>query len=177
MSGSDRNIGEIALNADQRERGLEGLFRDHAEWLRGILRRRLRAPPADIDDIVQDTYLRVARQPADSIGHPKAFLARTALNLFRDAHRRDAVRARHRQAASETPPPAADPGGLSEQEARVELTRLIADMPEPYRDVFALSRFGHMTNADIATRLSLSVKTVEWRMGKALAFCMSRLRD
>jgi RNA polymerase sigma factor (sigma-70 family) len=176
MSGSDRNIGEIALNADQRERGLEGLFRDHAEWLRAILRRRLRAPSSDIDDIVQDTYLRAARQPAGSIDHPKAFLARTALNLFRDAHRRDAVRAHHRENAKDaqaTP----DLSGLTEQEARVEMTRLIAEMPEPYRDVFALSRFGHMTNADIATRLGLSVKTVEWRMGKALAFCMARFRD
>jgi RNA polymerase sigma-70 factor (ECF subfamily) len=177
MSGSDRNIGEIALTAGQRDAGLDELFRRHGQWLRQVLGRSLRVQPADIEDIVQDTYLRVARQPAGTIDHPKAFLARTALNLFRDARRREAVRSAHRRATVAASVPMADPHGLAEQEAKVELTRLIAEMPEPFLDVFALSRFAHMTNADIATKLGLSVKTVEWRMGKALAFCMARLGD
>lgn len=67
--------------------------------------------------------------------------------------------------------------GLLEQEAVLELERIVLDLPEKIRDVFVLSRFRHMTNAEIATTLGISVKTVEWRMGKALAYCMSRLRD
>lgn len=155
---------------------LDVLYRENAKWLYAILMRRLRAQPADIDDIVQEACLRASRQPAGAIKHPRAFLAQTALNLFRDARRREIVRAEHRSAVMQVSP-APDPTALADQEAHVELARLIAEMPEPYRDVFALSRFRHMTNADIATRLGISVKTVEWRMGKALAFCMSRLRD
>ena len=139
--------------------------------------RRLRAQPADVEDLVQDTYLRASRQPATVIVHPRAFLSQTAINLFRDGKRRAAVRARHHQlvlrSGSAT---AAGSSGLLEQEAALELERLILAMPGRYRDVFALSRFGHMTNAEIAAHLDISVKTVEWRMGKALEFCTSRLQ-
>ncbi|WP_422631407.1 winged helix-turn-helix transcriptional regulator [Pseudomonas proteolytica] len=34
-----------------------------------------------------------------------------------------------------------------------------------------------MSNVEIAAALGISVKTVEWRMGKALALCMSKVRD
>lgn len=67
--------------------------------------------------------------------------------------------------------------GLLDQEAAAELVRLIRDMPGAWRDVFTLSRFRHMTNRDIAAHLDISVKTVEWRMGKALDYCLSRLGE
>nr|WP_231708311.1 sigma-70 family RNA polymerase sigma factor [Sphingomonas populi] len=157
-------------------RAIEALYRDHAEWLRALVTRRLRAQPTEVDDIVQDTWLRAAGCKTDNIQHPKAFLSQTALNLFRDRKRREAVRQQHREGV------AADRGGgdrhsMSEQEAILELERIVLDLPEKIRDVFVLSRFRHMSNAEIATTLGISIKTVEWRMGKALALCMSRLRD
>lgn len=78
-----------------RDLASDELFRRHADWLRQLLSRRLRAQPADIDDLVQETYLRATRRPAAEISHPKAFLSQIALNLFRDAKRREAVRADH----------------------------------------------------------------------------------
>jgi RNA polymerase sigma-70 factor (ECF subfamily) len=33
-----------------------------------------------------------------------------------------------------------------------------------------------MTNHDIAEHLGISVKTVEWRMSKAMEHCMTKLR-
>jgi RNA polymerase sigma-70 factor (ECF subfamily) len=156
----------------------EDLFGYHADWLRQLLSRRLRSQPADIDDLVQETYLRAIRRPVAEISHPKAYLSQIALNLFRDTKRREAVRADHRRAVQSDVTQGAGPAtGMSDQEASVELVRLIRDMPEPFRDVFTLSRFRHMTNRDIAAHLEISVKTVEWRMGKALDYCLSRLRD
>ncbi|WP_256326354.1 RNA polymerase sigma factor [Sphingomonas sp. NFR15] len=155
---------------------LEQLYRSHAGWLRALVTHRLRAQPTDVDDIVQDAWLRAAGCEVDNIQHPKAFLSQTALNLFRDRKRREAVRQHYREGVT------ADHGrgdrhGLSEQEAALELERIVLDLPEKMRDVFVLSRFRHMSNAEIATTLGISIKTVEWRMGKALALCMSRLRD
>jgi RNA polymerase sigma factor (sigma-70 family) len=156
----------------------DDIFRRHGQWLRQLLARRLRAQPADIDDLVQDTYLRAARQPEGSVTHPRAFLSQTALNLFRDSKRREAVRADHRRTATViSDRGGSGPVGLTEQEAAVLLERLVAEMPALYRDVFALSRFRHMMNREIAAHLGVSVKTVEWRMGKALEYCVSRLRD
>ncbi|UAK26507.1 RNA polymerase sigma factor [Sphingomonas nostoxanthinifaciens] len=154
----------------------EQVFQDHVQWLRGLLTRRLRVQPTEADDLVQETYLRLACT-AEPISHPRALLSRIALNLFRDSKRREAVRTQHRnvvQLASVRDRQVTD---MSEQEASFLLRQIILDMPELYRDVFALSRFRHMTNRDIADHLGISVKTVEWRIGKALEYCVSRLRD
>lgn len=156
----------------------DDFFRSHGGWLHQQLVRRLRVQASDVDDLVQESFLRAARQPAREIVHPKALLSKIALNLFRDRKRREAIRARHRDDVRQR---AAQDNiasrGLAEQEVQLELERLIAAMPEIYRDVFLLSRFRHMSNKDIAAHLGLSIKAVEWRMGKALAYCVSRLRD
>ena len=46
--------------------------------------------------------------------------------------------------------------------------RIIAEMPEKRRQVFMLSRFDGLRNAEISTRLDLSVKTVEAHVTAAL---------
>jgi RNA polymerase sigma-70 factor (ECF subfamily) len=50
-------------------------------------------------------------------------------------------------------------------------------LPENLRDVFVLSRFSGMTNQDIAIHCGVSVKTVEWRMTRALAHIAEGLRS
>jgi RNA polymerase sigma factor (sigma-70 family) len=156
---------------------LEHLYERHADWLRGLLKRRLRLQNGDVDDLVQDTYLRAAKAPTSTLSHPKAFLAQVALNLFRDGKRREAVRAGHRNAVRLAAPEATLASAMTDQEAAFELRRLVIEMPQPCRDVFVLSRFRQMTNRDIAAHLGLSIKTVEWRISKALDYCMSRLQD
>ncbi len=155
---------------------IDDLYRDHTDWLRRLIAGRLRLQPADVDDIVQDIWVRAARPGAAEITHPRAFLFQTALNLFRDTKRREAVRQQHSRTIT-SDHGGATGHGMSEQEATVELERIVLDLPDKLRDVFVLSRFRHMTNAEIAASLGISIKTVEWRMGKALVLCMSRLRD
>ncbi|RZF64841.1 RNA polymerase sigma factor [Sphingomonas populi] len=176
MAGRKDDLQRRPIGEGTRAAAIEDLYRDHGDWLRRLVAARLRMQPADVDDIVQDTWLRAARPATTEITHPRAFLFQTALNLFRDRKRREAVRQQHREGVT------ADQGrgdghGMSEQEAILELERIVLDLPEKMRDVFVLSRFRHMSNAEIATTLGISIKTVEWRMGKALALCMSRLRD
>lgn len=174
VAESDANCWQDADRASALS--VTGLYQDHADWLRRLVAGRLRLQPADVDDIVQDTWLRAARPGAPEIAHPRAFLFQTALNLFRDAKRRESVRQQHAKTVT-TDHGGGIGNGMSEQEATVELERIVLDLPDKLRDVFVLSRFRHMTNAEIAATLGISVKTVEWRMGKALAYCMSRLRD
>lgn len=155
---------------------LDGWFERDAQWLHRLLRRNLRLPAAEADDIVQDTWLRILRAPPAEVDHPRAFLSRVALNLFRDRRRRERLRdeKRHLLAANDHPTPGAH--ALQEQEADRLLEQIIADLPEGLRDTFLLSRFRRMSNHDIATHLGISVKTVEWRIGKAMEQCMMKLR-
>ncbi|MFN3780483.1 MAG: sigma factor-like helix-turn-helix DNA-binding protein [Brevundimonas aurantiaca] len=56
------------------------------------------------------------------------------------------------------------------------LKEIIRSIAEKDREVFLLSRFGGLTHAQIAARLGVAVKTVEWRMARALKHCDDQLR-
>ncbi len=154
---------------------LDDLYRQHGGWLRSTIGRKLRLSPAEADDIVQDAYLRIARQPPGKIDRPRALLSQIALNLFRDRKRREAVRDDHRQSVERAAASGSSDHVQSEQETAIEIERLVLAIPDLYRDVFVLSRFRHMTNQQIAEHLGISIKTVEWRMSRALDFCVRRL--
>lgn len=147
--------------------GMNRLYRLYAVWLSRRLRSRVDAEAAA--DVVQETYLRIAPYVNQDIRHPKAFLLRIALNLVRDESRKESRRSLARTGQTSTEAEAAS------QFDHVLLAQVIGSMPQLYRDVFALSRFDGMTYPEIAQTLGISVKTVEWRMSRALEHCASRL--
>jgi RNA polymerase sigma-70 factor (ECF subfamily) len=153
---------------------VEDLYRQYSSWLGAALQRKLRFSGSEVEDIVQDTYIRVARySPADMARYPKALLLRIGMNLARDRFRKDARLVTGRDGW----PDGAEPTCAAEQQDLLELKRIVMSLPQPLRDVFLLSRFTRLTYAEIAVHLGISVKTVEWRMTKALAICAARLRD
>jgi RNA polymerase sigma factor (sigma-70 family) len=149
--------------------GLNTLYRRYAGWLAGRLRARVGADRAA--DVVQETYLRAAPYRAADIRHPKSFLLRIALNLVRDESRR---LKRQREPSGDF---SQDQSESASQAEHLMLKQIILGMPALYREVFVLSRFGGMTYPEIAAARGLNVKTVEWRMSKALEHCVARLDD
>ena len=158
--GSDR--------LDEHERhGLSQLYARHAGWLAARL-RRLGVEAAD--DVVQETYLRIAPyQARGEIRHPKSLLLRIASSLVAEEGRRAQRRNRH---ASESSPWIDAPA----QTETLLLKQLILQHPQPERDIFLFSRFEGLTNEQIAGRLEVSVKTVERRMTRALKQIDAQLR-
>ncbi len=155
----------------------EQLFRGHAGWLGKILAARFRTSVLDVDDLVQETYLRAARYgDATDSGQPRALLLRIAVNIARDQLRRRVVRGGLHVPLEQVSEPELGTQG-PDQDAQLELKRTVLALPPRYREVFVLSRFTGLTYEEIASHLGISVKTVEWRMGKALAICAARLRD
>ena len=148
------------------------LYRRHSSWLVASVRRRGAGDAAE--DVVQEAFIRVARYAATvELRHPKALLLKIALNVVREAARRGAA-VKHR-------PPAFD-GTIdeaigAEQFELVLLKQTVMALPETYRDVFLLNRFGGMSYQEIAEACGVSIKTVEWRMSRALAMCAARMRD
>ena len=157
---------------------LDALYRRHAAWLRRILRRRFGGAVAlDAEDLVQEAYLRLAPyQAAGVVRHPRALLLQVATNLARDQLRRTA-RGGGVSAQIEDVIETEEHGVPADQVAAVLLKQIVAALPPPLRDVFVLSRFAGMTNQDIASRCGLAVKTVEWRMTRALVLVALQLRN
>ena len=159
---------------------LESLYRRYAGWLTGVLRRQLGPLASEADDLVQETYIRVARYAdEDAARHPQALLKRIGVNLARDHMRRHVIRG-GKAGAHETGEAQAslDHHRVEpDQETTLILKQTVLGLPPLYRDVFLLSRFTGMTYEEIARHLGVSVKTVEWRMSRALKMCADRLRD
>lgn len=70
-----------------------------------------------------------------------------------------------------------DPDYYLVNELSKNIRKAIDELPETYRDTFVLSRFGEKTNVQIATELSISVKTVEYRISQALKILRHSLKD
>lgn len=148
---------------------LDSAYRQYGGWLLDFLRRRFGREAAE--DLAQETYVRLARSHPDPRS-PKALLAVTALNAARDQARRRAARPTLVQAEN-----LPDPGAPAGQMEGVLLKQVVMSLPRNLRAVFLLSRFGGMTNDEIAQHCGVSVKTVEARITRALKICALRLRD
>ena len=147
------------------------LYRRHSHWLTRKLRRRF---GEEADDLAHEAWRRLIAAYGDAglIRHPRALLLRIAVNSGLDSQRRSS-RERVRDEVDTRDRPLA---GVQSQEASLLLEQIILGLPDGERDVFLMSRFGGLSNAQIADRLGISPKTVEWRMTKALAHCAAHLR-
>ncbi|MDP1598840.1 RNA polymerase sigma factor [Phenylobacterium sp.] len=153
---------------------LTQLYRRHAAWLRRMVRKRFVAEE-DAEDIVQETYLRISRLADENIVvHPKALLLRVARNAAIDRRRRVGRGPLAAQLDAESERQLSIP---SDQAEDLAFKQIVMAMPLAYRDVFLLSRISGLTYEEIALEIGLSVKTVEWRMSKALRHCQRMLQQ
>ncbi|WP_339930728.1 RNA polymerase sigma factor [uncultured Brevundimonas sp.] len=152
--------------------GISAFYDRYAAWLKARLVRRYGVQ--DAEDLFQETWLRVGPyQVAQGVRHPKALLLRIASNLAADLY---AGRDRRARCAREVGQLDGWGVEMPAQTDEVLAKQLVLSLPVPLRDVFVLSRFGGLTNAQIGEQLGISPKTVEWRMTKALAHCAAQLR-
>jgi RNA polymerase sigma-70 factor (ECF subfamily) len=149
---------------------LETIYRQHHGWLIAFLRRRF--GPDVAEDLAQETFAR-SLNARDAIRSPRAFLLRVALNTARNQVRDAAARPQLAAEGQESDRAAAP----AEQPDLLLLKETILALPPKLRDVFLLSRFGGLTYGEISVRLGIPLKTVEWRMSKAIRLCVARMRD
>lgn len=77
-----------------RRLAVEELYRDWRPRVAAVVRRALRSRPQDVDDVVQDTYVRALESLDPALPRPQClqWLKRTAQNLSIDRLRRESLR-------------------------------------------------------------------------------------
>lgn len=138
------------------------------------LRRRIRSQVGSDDeasDLVQDAFTRLlGARPTEGLRTPGAFLNRIVRNLLIDRSRRLSARpllvpldTRFETAVA---PDQADLIELDQMRRRYR--DVVESLPPRMREVFVLHRIEELSYKQIATRLDISVRTVEWHIAEAI---------
>lgn len=181
MGESDRSEGRAGpVSNAKHDWFLAKVFR-HRGALRRFMARRA-GPAEDVDDLVQETFLRVyaVADPA-GVEAPKAMLFRVAHNLLVDRARRRAV------AATDTTPDfdalgiAADAPTVEAQVVARERFRIFAQavetLPPVCRRAFVLRKVHRLSHDEISELLGISRSTIEKHVAKGLVRCREILRE
>ncbi len=172
---SERDLQERIRAGD--EGAFDSVFREHYAHLVRMAQSVVREP-ALAEEIAQEVMLELWRR-RESLQVEQTFRA----YLIRSTRNRALNHIRHerivaREAASAAIDPRTSPSAEDEV-LGVELERAVRNaidgLPQNCREIFRLSREQGLKYAEIATALEISVKTVEKRMGQALAELRERL--
>jgi RNA polymerase sigma-70 factor (ECF subfamily) len=162
------------------EQAFEWLFRQYYEKLCQWAYHYLR----DLDsseEVVQDLYYNLWRNRASMEFHvsAKSYLYKAVSNnckmLIRKKGRHSAIEA---DLALQNPGTAVEPVELLEvKEIREVVNRTLEELPEKPAQIFRMSRYEGLKYREIAEKLSISIKTVEANMGKALKIFRKNLQE
>ncbi len=150
------------------------LYLAHGDYLRRLLRGLL-FDEHEVEDVVQETWLRAMESPPRSSSAWRSWLTVVASNFARNRSRAD----RRRRTREEGRAVAESIPSSEELVAREELRRKIVeaclDLEEPYRSVVFLRYFEELPAIRIAQKLSIPAATVRTRLRRGLARLRERL--
>lgn len=168
--------------------GLLALFELHRAELTRFLRARC-AESGDVDDLMQQLWLKLADLKPGPIANGRAYLFRTANNLLLDQLRgRQRAMVRDRQwceAEGEfgvTPENRSDPDlpadeAIIRQQEVTALRQAIADLPPRSQTALKLHRFEGLGQTEVARQMGISRSGVEKHLAVAFKHLRAALKD
>lgn len=151
----------------------------HEPLLRNYLRGKFPGV-RDLDDVVQESYLRVyrtkAQKPIESV---KGFLFLIAKRLALDALRRNKTATDERVTDFDPNRVIEDAEGVPETISKRQEIRLLAEaihaLPPRCRDIMILRKLEGLSHKEICARLSINEATVETQVRRGIAKCSEYL--
>lgn len=170
-------VDRTAHQTDSNRENLEQLYRDHGEALRCFLYGRVYSD-ADIDDIVQDVFMRLARRDdleertQEGFKKNRAYIFTMANNLVVDMERGRQVRqkyqaAKYQQAEGRVDELAPEIVAVAQEHMGLVKEAIKALKPE-WRTALILSRFKHMSHKEIASVMDITHRQAEGFISKAV---------
>ena len=135
----------------------------------------------EAEEIVQDVFLKVweKRDEIDEQKSFKSYLYRITINKIFNELKHRVVKQKYEQhllnfdqLTHETPE-----SSIQFQELNKKLELLLTKLPEQQRAIFIMSRWKGLSNAEIAEKLNLSIRTVENQIYRAAKFVKLHLND
>lgn len=148
---------------------------DDWEDLRRFLRARFGPGPPEPEDLAQQAFVKLGERPADQAHEsPRAFVFRVAINLARDALRRQKLASRLVSASAPALEADAEPDAertiIAKQELGV-LSRVVEGLPPRHRRFLAANRVAGQSFAEIARQNGVSEALVRKTVSEAVAAC------
>jgi RNA polymerase sigma-70 factor (ECF subfamily) len=135
----------------------------------------------EAEEIVQGTFLSVWEKRQTIAIHTavKPYLYAMVRNACLNVIKHEKIKQKHAAEEIALSPISHDSvaHAVATSELEVKIHQAMEKLPEQCRLVFKLSRFEELKYAEIAEQLSISVKTVENHMGKALKIMREQLKD
>lgn len=179
-------LDELTLARAQRgdARARRDLVERYQRPVFALLSRMLhgRAPPAGVEDLAQETFLRVFRALP---GFDRTGPARLSTWILTIASRLAIDALRRRNLPTEPLDPAAEPAatgdatdaGAERERLAALLRRAIDDLPPEYRAAFLLREYHELEYAEIADNLQVDLGTVKSRLSRARAALRRALEE
>lgn len=161
------------------DKGIEAIFREHYPFVTNAVYKIL--PDKQLaEDLAQDVFFELWKKREALIINTslRAYLKRAAVNKTLNYIRDKKMNFESDEMLPQLSHP--EPGslaGMEMEELQQRINTLIDKLPERCRIVFMLSRFEELSHAEIARELSISPKTVENQITKALKFLKENLSD
>jgi RNA polymerase sigma factor (sigma-70 family) len=149
----------------------------HEPMLRAWLRSRFRTED-DLDDLVQESYLRLLRaHERGEVTSPKAFLFTVARNLALDRLRHREVLPTESLAENEEwavlDERGHTPDVIAHNQELALLTEAIQSLPDRCRQIFTLRKVYGLSQAEIAEQLGVSENTISAQLTIGVKKCMA----
>lgn len=164
--------------SDTKAEQLEQLYRSESARMERIAVRKV--GHVNGADVVQDTFARLWSKALEQVVLTPAYLSRCVRNAAIDQLRSDRRLARLPELITEeqyaAPVPTPQQITLAVDGLR-HIDRVIHQLPDRTRHIFALSRLHDCTYDEIATALGVSYSTVEREIAKALLACRAALDE
>ncbi len=157
---------------------LRRLYDEHAQSLYAFL-LNLTRDEADTHDVLQDIFVKLARNPEllNGVRDERAFLIRLAHNAAIDLIRRRGTRERTKEnLAAETNSAFAEANDPDEATFRKELAGALVELPPDQRAIVHLKLWEGLTFEEIAAALDIPLNTAASRNRYGLDKLRDRLR-